>query len=519
MFPILSAIVFGPLAGVLLILVIPREDKRTIRIIGNVFALVTLVLAIIIWVNVAQEDPGKVWYETYEGNEQALPWIEAFDVYYRLGVDGLSAPMVFLTALMTTLALWYSTRTIEMRVKEYFLLFLLLETSLLGVFLAHDLVMFYIFWVVGMLPMLLLISIWGGERREHAAIKFFLYNLLGSVAMLLAILAVYTQVSTFNVLEAAQKGPYADAGRFTEACFTFGAFFVAFAIRLPSFPFHTWLPDAQTEAPTAGSAALAGVFLSTGGYGLIRVALPLFPGPFSHFVANWIIPVLAVMSIVYGALVCMAQWDLKRLLSYISVVQMGFVTLGVCAAAAAYEFLDDVVALDMAHKAAASGLSGAAMQLFAHGIISGALFFLVGILYERTYTYDLRVFGGFAKQIPHYYGLMLVAGFAALGLPGLIGFWGEFFVFKGTMATMQGFAFVGVLGMIFTAGYTLWKIMQRIFLGTLDQERWGLLPDMTGWEKVTVWPLVLIMVILGFYPTPVLDMLNAAVDALLKALL
>jgi NADH-quinone oxidoreductase subunit M len=511
MFPILSAILLTPLAGVLLIMVIPREDAKTIRRVGVAFAFVTLALAVLIWVYVAQKDAGEMLHESYGDNGQALPWIKAFNIYYHLGVDGLSAPMLLLTGLMTTLALFYSTRTVETRVKEYFILFLLLETSVFGVFLALDLVLFYVFWVVGLLPMLLLISVWGGERRERAAIKFFLYNLLGSVAMLLAILAVYSRIGTFNVLKAAAGQPFADAPTPIAAWAAFLAFFVAFAIRLPSFPFHTWLPDAQTEAPTAGSAILASLFLSTGGYGLIRVALPLFPGPFSHFVTDVpLIPILAVMSIVYGALVCMAQWDLKRLIACSSVVQMGFVTLGVCAAAVSYKADFD---------AAASGLNGAAMQIFAHGIVTGALFFLVGILHRRTRTYDLRAFGGFAKQIPHYYGLMLVVGFAALGLPGLIGFWGEFFVFKGVVGgVIAPAAFVGVLGLIFTAGYVLWKIVQHVFLGTLDEERWGQLPDMTGWEKVTLWPLVLIIVILGFYPTPLLDMFNAALTTLLHSL-
>jgi len=509
MLPILSVILFAPMAGALLILIIPREDVKTIRRVGVIFALVTLALAIYIWVYVAQEGAGEMLHESYGDDLHALPWIESFNIFYRLGVDGLSAPMVFLTGLMTTLALFYSTYTVETRVKEYFALFLLLETSLLGVFLSLDLVLFYAFWVMGLFPMLLLISVWGGAGRERAAIKFFLYNLLGSVVMLLAILAVYSQVGTFDVIEAAAARPFTALDQSTAAGLALGALFVAFAIRLPSFPFHTWMPDTQTEAPTAGSAVLSSLFLGTGGYGLLRVALPLFPGPFSLSVTNWILPTLAVLSIVYGALVCLAQWDLKRLIACSSVAQMGFVTLGVCAAAVSYRADFD---------AAASGLNGAAMQIFAHGIISGALFFLAGILYRRTRTYDLRAFSGLARQIPHYYGLMLVMGFAALGLPGLIGFWGEFFVFKGVVGFIPGFAFIGALGVIFTAACVLWKIVQHLFLGTLDEEKWGRLADMEGWEKATVWPLVLIVVILGFYPTPLLDMFNEALTTLLTNL-
>jgi NADH-quinone oxidoreductase subunit M len=506
-FPILSVTLFAPLLGALLIMVIPREDVRTIRRLGVAFAFLTLILTTIIWVGVTQTGSGEMQYA------ELYPWIPAFDIWYSLGVDGLSAPLLFLTALLMTLALFYSARTVEVRVKEYCVLFLLLETGLFGVFLSLDLVLFYVFWEVGLVPMFLLIGVWGGERREHAAIKFFLYTLVGSVAMLLAIIGVYFQTRTFSILEAAAARPF--AGHFTWASVAFWAFFVAFAIKVAAFPFHTWLPDAHTEAPTAGSVILAGIVLKLGAYGLIRIALPLFPGPFHYFVMNVpIIPVMAVMSIVYGALVCMAQWDIKRLIAYSSVVHMGYVTLGICAAAAGIEMLGSEEAIN----AAASGLNGAAMQMFTHGIITGGLFFLVGIIYERARTCDLKAFGGLAKQIPHYYGLTMMMSFASLGLPGLAGFWGEFFVFRGVVRFIPFVAFISVLGVVFTAAYILWKIVQHVFLGPLDQERWGNLPDMAWWEKVTTWPLVLITIILGFYPTPLLDSFNAALMALLQAL-
>ncbi len=502
MFPILSVILFAPLAGALLILVVPKEDVRTIRVVGVFFALVTLALAVVLWVNVRQGiDEGRPFLsEDYD-------WIPSFGIRYTLTADGLSTPFVFLTALLTTLALWYSTRTVHLRVKEYFALFLLLETSAFGVFLAQDLVLFYGFWVLGLSPLLLLIGVWGGEKREPAALKFFLYNLLGSVAMLVAILAVYRTASTFDMVQAAEARPYADLPG--AARWVFLAVLFACAVRLPLFPFHTWMPDAQAAAPTAGSAALAGLFLSAGGYGLMRIALPLFPAAFEYFVP--LIPILAVISIVYGALVCMAQWNLKRLIAYLSLTQLGFVVLGVCAAA-----VGNTADLD----AAASGLNGAAMQLFAHGIIVAALFFLAGILYERTHTHDLKAFGGLAAQIPHYYGLMLAAGFAALGLPGLMGFWGEYLVLRGAVhfSALIVYACVGTLGVLFTAGCILWKVVQHLFLGTLDREKWGVLTDMTGWEKVTLWPLILVMLLVGIYPTPVLDTFNAALMALLSRL-
>ena len=545
MIPILSVVLFFPLLGGLLLLIIPRENVKTIQRVGLSFALLTLAFSIGVWVMVAQANADPA--DLVEPPSEDYAWIPAFSVRYRLEADGLSAPMVALVALVTVLALYYSEHTVGTRLKEYFFLLLLFETAVIGIFLARDMVLFYTFWVVCLLPMLLLISVWGGEERERAAVKFFLYNLLGSVALLLVLLVVFAQVETFDMQEAAQRGPYGDEDYFTNACIALGALFFAFVVRLPYFPFHTWLSDAQSESPTAVSAMLASVFLTTGGYGLIRLALPLFPDQFCYLTFDLpILPILAVTSIVYGALVCLAQWDLKRLIAYSSVVQMGFVTLGVCAASVGYGMLRVLPSLGEAEPtvgpgllglwtwlkslefpsksdatliAAVSGLSGAAMQLFAHGVIIAALSFLVGALHRRTRTYDLREFGGFAKQISHYYGLMLVAGFAALGVPGLIGFWGELFVFKSAMGLIPVFAFVGVAGVIISAGYTLWKIVQHIFLGEFDTARWGQLEDMAAWEKATVWPLVIVIVVFGFYPTQLLDMFNTALTVLLQSLL
>jgi NADH-quinone oxidoreductase subunit M len=505
---LLTLITFIPLVGVLLILLIPSEEERTIKRTAIGVSFVPLLLSIFLWFD----------YDRVRGGIQYLfeaDWIPAIQVFYRVGADGLSIPLIFLTALLATLSLIYSSFTIAHRVKEFFLLFLLLEMGMFGVFCSLDLVLFYVFWEIGLVPMYLLIGIWGKpkDRPQYSAIKFFLYTLIGSVAMLLAILALYFFHGTFDILELAQVESLF-GGTSWIAILAFWAFFVAFAIKVPLWPFHTWLPDAHTAAPTAGSVILAGVLLKLGAYGMLRIALPIFPEQFKFYSLNVpIIPILAVLSIVYGALVCMAQWDLKRLIAYSSVSHMGYVVLGLAAAAAAW-------GQSSLSEAAAMASNGAVLQMFNHGIITGGLFFLVGVIYERAHTRDLQDFGGLGKMTPYYYGIFMVTALASLGLPGLAGFWAEFFVFRGAFEIMPWFAAIGIIGIVVTAAYILWKIVQSVFLGEFDLEKWkeathgAKLTDMLSFEKVTMWPLVLFMIGFGVYPTPIVDLINTFGKAL-----
>ncbi len=512
-FPILTAITFIPLLISTIVLLIPKSKENWIRSVSTVLSLIPLALSIYIYIAV-RADPGKMHFT------EEYSWIPAIDVYYRMGVDGLSAVMLVLTTLLSTLCYYYSIYTIKNRVKEYYFLFLLLQVGMSGVFVSLDFIFFYVFWEIGLVPMYLLIGIWGGERRIYASIKFFLYTLAGSMAMLLAIIGVYLATGTFNILEAAAAQPF--AGNFALSAAAFWAFFVAFAIKVPIFPFHTWLPDAHTEAPTAGSVILAGVLLKLGAYGLIRIVLPIFPKTFAFYSYNVpVIPILAVISIVYGALVCMAQWDLKRLIAYSSVSHMGYVTLGISAAAASLA----ISGREGTATSAIISINGASLQLFTHGVITGGLFFLVGMIYDRAHTRQIRDFGGLGSKVPYYYGIMMVTGFASLGLPGLAGFWSEFFVFRGAFAIIPIFAIIGVLGIVFTAAYILWKIVQHIFLGEFDQEKWdqvthqAKLTDLATFEKITMWPLVILMVLIGFYPSLIVRLLNGVSTALVNNIL
>ena len=479
---LLSSLLGIPLIGMLSMLCVPKTAVRLIRGIALLATGLTFVVSLQL---VRQFDPSVTTRQLVE----RVPWIPQINVFYHLGVDGLSVPMVLLTTLLAFLACLGSW-SITQRHKEYYALYLLLVLGMLGTFLALDLFLFYVFWEVVLVPMYFLIGIWGGGRREYSAFKFFVYTLAGSLAMLLGIVALYVKTQTFDLVVLAQMAP-AFEPRLQRLLFL--AFFFGFAIKVPIVPFHTWLPDAHVDAPTPISVLLAGVLLKMGGYGFFRISYPLFPEG-AHWFA-WTMAGLGMINIVYGALVAMAQTDFKRLVAYSSVSHMGFVLLGLS-------------------SFTIEGLNGALLQMFNHGIITGGMFLLVGVLYDRAHTRDLTAFGGLGATLPVYAGILTFFSLASLGLPGLSGFVSEFLSLVGTYGTWRWQTAVSVLGIVVTAAYML-TALQRILLGPLNQ-RWARLPDMRRAEVATLAPLLLVVVAVGVYPLWVLQWQQPALEALLR---
>lgn len=498
--PILSLQVLIPLLAGMSLMAFPRNKDKEIKTFAILASFIVFLLSLVMF---AQFDRSASGMQFVEG---PYPWIPDIGISYHLGVDGLSMPLVFLTALLTFLSLIYSLIITE-RSKEYFILFLLLETGMMGTFVALDYVLFYVFWEISLVPMYFLIGIWGGPRREYAAIKFFLYTLVGSMAMLVAILAIYfnTGAKTFSILEIARLRPFHGQENMFWQSLCFFGFFLAFAIKVPAWPFHTWLPDAHVEAPTAGSVILAGVLLKMGGYGLVRVNLPTFPEAAHHFA--WFIAAIGLIGIIYGALVAMAQTDFKKMIAYSSVNHMGYFMLGLAAACAVSP--ENFVGANIA-------LNGAILQMFNHGIITGALFLCVGVIYERTHNRDLGKYGGLWAKVPVYGSTLVFFSMASLGLPGLAGFISEFFVFLGSFNVFLWLAAAGVIGVVVTAAFFLWMI-QRVLLGP-PNDLYPHLTDMDGREIFTLVPLIFFTLLIGLFPAPLLHIIDTASKTVLEAL-
>jgi NADH-quinone oxidoreductase subunit M len=496
---LLTWILFSPTVAAVVLLLLPKNRPVLLRWFALLSSLIPLGLTVYAWTQFQPLDGFQF--------EEQVSWYAALNASYHLGMDGISLPMVLLTTLLTPLALLASFN-VEDRVQPYLFLFLLLETGMLGVFLALDLLLFFVFWEVGLVPMYFIIQQWGGKNRNYASLKFMLFTIGGSLGLLLATQLIGAATGTFDLKELYRIWPGLQALNLpigwsvgTVKAVAFWAFVVAFAVKVPVWPFHTWLPDAHTEAPTAGSMILAGVLLKLGVYGFLRLVLPLYPVEARQF-AGWVAG-LAAAAIVFGALGAFGQRDFKRLVAYSSINHMGFVVLGVAAAARATNSASDAISANLA-------LNGAVLQMFSHGLSAAGMFFLVGVIYDRTHTRDLEEFGGLYAALPVYGSVLMFTTMGALGLPGLSGFVAEFLVLRGAWPLLMVATAISLIGLFFTGAYLL-KALYKVLQGPLN-ERWlGKLKDMNRRELVVIAPLMALMLALGVWPAWLLEMINRAV--------
>jgi NADH-quinone oxidoreductase subunit M len=494
---LLTYLLFVPLLGSLLLLFINKEKESLIRWSGFMISIVTFLISLVAYFNY---EPDKLEFQFVE----KIIWIQNLNISYFIGIDGISLLLVLLTTFLTSLTLLSSWKSITKKLKEFTFFMLLLEVGMIGVFISLDMFLFYVFWEAMLIPMYFIIGIWGGKRRIYASVKFFIFTMLGSLIMLVAIiwLGVYagklTGNFTTNLLELYNIGPTIPQ---TIQSYLFLAFFLSFAIKVPIFPLHTWLPDAHVEAPTAGSVILAGVLLKMGTYGLIRFCLPLFPQSAVKFAP--FISVLAVAGIIYGALVSMVQTDMKKLVAYSSVSHLGFVVLG-------------IFALTI------ESMQGSVIQMINHGLSTGALFLLVGMIYDRTHTREISDYGGIAKLVPVYSTVLMIVSLSSIGLPGLNGFIGEFLIligsFKSSTLNSWWFTVFAASGVIFAAVYLLW-MYQRVVFGEVRHSNLNSLSDLNVRERIVLIPIIIFIIWIGVYPGTFLKLTDKPCNAVIQQVL
>jgi NADH-quinone oxidoreductase subunit M len=512
---LLTLILFTPALVALVLFFLPSEAKKLLRWVALLGSLIPFGFALFLWINFKSATPG------YQFETQSI-WYGVVGSSFHLGVDGLSLTMVLLTTLLTPVAILASFSITE-RVKSYMILFLLLETGMLGVFLSLDLLLFFVFWEVGLVPMYFLINQWGSEKgerelwggrkvsaRTYASFKFMIYTMAGSLGLLLAIQMIGVSFQTYDLTKLFELFPSVTQLQNipfhlslpTVKAIAFWAFVIAFAIKVPVWPFHTWLPDAHTEAPTAGSMILAGVLLKLGAYGFLRLVLPLYPQEAHRYAGA--LAFLAVMGIIFGALAAYGQDDFKRLVAYSSVNHMGFVVLGIAAAAYAMGTKDAILALN-----------GAVLQMFNHGLSAAGMFFLVGVIYERLHTRNLNDFGGLFPLIPVYGGILIFTSMASLGLPGLNGFISEFLVVRGSWPIFTFFTALSMIGLFFTGAYIL-KGIKKVLHGPTNEQWIGHITEINFREIVVISPLMVLMLLIGVWPAWILGVINSAMQLLFK---
>jgi NADH-quinone oxidoreductase subunit M len=493
---LLTLILFTPTLAALLLVLLPKDEVKLIRWVALLASLISLALALLAW---ARFDIAGQGFQF----EEQFVWYPAINSTFHVGIDGISLTMVLLTTLLTPLAILASFGILD-RVKAYMALFLLLETGMLGVFVSLDLLIFFVFWEIGLVPMYFLINQWGGANRSYASLKFILYTMAGSLGLLLAIQLMGVVAGTYDLPQLFKLWPNLTSGSLlglpvaTVKAIAFWAFVIAFAIKVPVWPFHTWLPDAHTEAPTAGSMLLAGVLLKLGAYGFLRLVLPLYPAEAKFYAGA--LAFLATMAIIFGAFGAYGQSDFKRLVAYSSINHMGFVVLAIAVAAWA-----------AGTENARIALNGAVLQMFNHGLSAAGMFFLVGVIYDRTHTRDLNAYGGLFTIVPVYGGILIFTAMASLGLPGLNGFISEFLVVRGAWPIFTVATALSMIGLFFTGAYVL-KALKKVLHGPLNQKWVGRLTEIGTREMLVISPLMVLMLWIGVWPAWILNVINFAVS-------